>query len=1033
MADAEKLAQMFAGFDSVWPGGFNRGTPATPQQLYDKYRKMSRLAVCVAQDCSDAGDDFIGYCDLDAAADETDTAYIPLLGAGPEHHGRGVGRELLREMIRRATQAGFRELTLYTWAGNLKAVPLYKKVGFFWEPDTSVFMRNFIPGLLASPFVRQFFQNRDWYSTLKRDLTVEPDTDLWNGIEVYRYRFEDGEDYLNVVFDRVCGGLTAVETRQFSVECVAHTPESGAVAGTTVPVRWCITRHTDEPLQVELTASGCDGIELSYMMEAPFDVAQRFELDRAVRITPDAGPISGGNRQRLIRTELKINGVELTLETGVKVVRPLEFRLENASALVGHSRKLLLHVTSNLAYDAEGALIVRSDAAIEGTGICTPLHLQAKSGQDIELNLRSETAGYTSLHLDWSLGSLTGSRALPLRVTGNRPVVSIDSVFDQQIVQETPGIRVVNELLGGVTEITSTTAGQGIKFSMSVPGPPFKGYRRRKILMSGSVDADGAATVSAVYPEMKDLRIERTITIISDNLARIDHVVTNSGMGPLDASLQLRMFRDDQLTLCLPTNRGLIREPGMDWVSFPMFEDDALADPKALAENWFAIETGSIVVGFIWAGDAKLETRWGYFLTADAGCIEPGISKQIEPIWAVVGSGDWRLVRGWWDRLIKADEAREIAPAEPQRVFRMTADESPILIGGDSNHVNLKIHNDRRLVLSGTVNLSGDGLDITPGTSPLDGVCFMHSPAEISVGLTPAAGYGAGKLNAEIVTPAYTIRESLPVVQVEAPGAVDIVHSDDEIYHVSNGVIGYRVAPNYIGSITHLTSHEQEFLHSSWPTPGTLAWANPWYGGIHPCIDWMGDAYTTKERFSASTVERIGASGRKWNGVSLACEFEHKDRKGLRVEVDYLTLPASDLLLVVSRWTNQTRGEKSLSGGLGVWAGVGGRVDNTVAYWASNGSMKHRRRAETGMETRVGSWMAFENPETASRLQVVVSGKDSEILLVDIGKQGAYAQNYLQTKLKAGATLTQFTWIVVNPAVSEFESYARLADFKSLP
>jgi ribosomal protein S18 acetylase RimI-like enzyme len=64
-------------------------------------------------------------------------AYIPLLGADPAHHGKGVGKALLLEMIRRVTALGFRELTLETWAGNLKAVPLYKRTGFNWEPETN--------------------------------------------------------------------------------------------------------------------------------------------------------------------------------------------------------------------------------------------------------------------------------------------------------------------------------------------------------------------------------------------------------------------------------------------------------------------------------------------------------------------------------------------------------------------------------------------------------------------------------------------------------------------------------------------------------------------------------------------------------------------------------------------------------------------------------------------------------------------------------------------------------------------------------
>ena len=71
----------------------------------------------------------------------------------------------------------------------MKAVPLYKKTGFNWEPSTAIFMRNFIPGLLNSEPGKAFFASRDWYACLERDLAVEPDDVMWQGMQVFPYTF----------------------------------------------------------------------------------------------------------------------------------------------------------------------------------------------------------------------------------------------------------------------------------------------------------------------------------------------------------------------------------------------------------------------------------------------------------------------------------------------------------------------------------------------------------------------------------------------------------------------------------------------------------------------------------------------------------------------------------------------------------------------------------------------------------------------------------------------------------------------------
>src|SRR5690348_1127699 len=125
--DAARIAAMFNDFDSAWPGGFTRGNVETEETILAHGKRVRHVAV------------FVGFCNLEAQAGQHDISYIGLLGARLSHHGKGVGKMLLRAMVQRCTDLGYRQVTLHTWPGNTKAVPIYKKTGFHWVPETDVY------------------------------------------------------------------------------------------------------------------------------------------------------------------------------------------------------------------------------------------------------------------------------------------------------------------------------------------------------------------------------------------------------------------------------------------------------------------------------------------------------------------------------------------------------------------------------------------------------------------------------------------------------------------------------------------------------------------------------------------------------------------------------------------------------------------------------------------------------------------------------------------------------------------------------
>ncbi len=232
--DAERLADMFNDFDSAWPGGFNRGVPDTADAARAQLGQARRLAICVVEHEGR----FVGFCDLMPFPGDSERVYVNLLGVRLAYHGRGLGKMLLLEMVRRAVELGYRQLSLHTWAGNTKAVPLYKRAGFQWQPDSNVHMQNFIPAILAMPVGREFFAAVDWYACQERELKLEPDDLTWHGMPVYEYSFRRDKDFLRVWIDRAAERITAVETPAFLVGCAV--PVEEAAAGEVCPIEWTL-------------------------------------------------------------------------------------------------------------------------------------------------------------------------------------------------------------------------------------------------------------------------------------------------------------------------------------------------------------------------------------------------------------------------------------------------------------------------------------------------------------------------------------------------------------------------------------------------------------------------------------------------------------------------------------------------------------------------------------------------------------------------------------------------------------------------
>lgn len=1031
-ADAGKLAALFNAFDSAWPGGFSRGLDFTPEQLDDYIRNLSRLAILVAEHRGE----FVGFCDLEAQPGHKEAAYIPLLGARLEHHGKGVGKMLLREMVGRVTQLGFHQVTLYTWSGNTKAVPLYKKTGFQWVPETEVFMRNFMPAVLRSQHGVEFFAQRDWYATMQRDPVIAPDDDRLHGMKVYHYRFTDGPEFLEMSFDAAGFGLCAVETPRFSAMCIA--PAEEAPAGEETPISWIVKWNGASPAEAALLVEAEDGLDIR--LQEQFTVCGERRIDRTVRTLPGAAPRPRNVPERRVKSMLLLNGEPILLQTGIRVVRPVQMWVSGPPLSAGRPEPLRVVMHNRLDRDVLGAITLDAVPALQQE-TSAPVHvrLPARLMSECELKVTAGRAGAYETRLRLQADNASVERPIWLRaLDGSAAVGSVDSSYDETAVLDAFGMRAEIDLRGSDFRLVHPASGRTyISQAQADVGPPYVEEPLTDPLLAGKVDrrAEGDRIVTSLdIVDRPGLRVERTVSFAGPNLARIEHRVYNSSDTAHETGIRIRTWPGLQGAVAVFAPAGLIRQDFSAGEDFPSGDTDLLPFGAATREPWIASEEDGMVCGLIWTGEPEGRTLWSVFpsLRYSLGTVPAHGLAEAPPVYLYAGPGDWTTVRNAWRRLARLDAQPEADLPEPHGVLEVVTRPSPALLTGAGEEITVEVISRRGAPRDGMLHLQSACLRPPQVDLPFTGIS-RDNLAEATVRAeTPSLG--AFSLDARFEGSGAVHRFHLPVIRLASSGEVRVEPESHGQISVDNGWMRFTVAPGFLGCMVALERDGVNHLCSAYPEARAFLWTGSWYGGVHPVLGNLWDvANLAAEAFTGGRTERTGETGLVWHGAQVSCSPQHKDRRWLELKVEYLTLPGSNCVAILTRWKNKNRCRHHHAARIGVWPQAGGDRSQAVAHWKFGGERRERRRGGFPVSAGAGDWAAVERAGGGGCLQLIAPSPRGHVELSDHGMEGAFLQGDVRLDLPAEETGEALFWLVLTPDASQAEEYAALGRVRRLP
>ncbi|MFA6108894.1 MAG: GNAT family N-acetyltransferase [Candidatus Latescibacterota bacterium] len=911
--DAARLTLMENQAREVWPGGGGRETEEGEMERWIRHSDL--LGAFTTED----GDRIVSLCTLNCRPGQRENTYIPHLVCHPEYHGRGFGRAVLRAAVDRACDLGFGKVDLNTWSGNTKAVPLYKKMGFMWQPETMVFMESFVPVARRHPLAAAFFAAHDWYDTLQRSLALEEDL-TWRGpVRVYEYRWQapDGS-FLRLVFDRQSWRVVEVETADLLAGCTL--PGEKLVTGKPHPVRWQVTNRRTEPVRVVLTARGDPGVSVA--CRRSFDLTGTTEIEAEVTLDPELPEKTRPPTAACLTTDLLFGDTPLELCAGAEPRPAVEVSLEPVRCVLPFTRPaaVRLTLTSNLDEPAEVEVAVRPrhNAVVHRTE--HHLTLTARGSAELEVEVTPDEPGAFSLEAQAWARTSTGrlaTRRQRLDLVTLHPGGAGTTIGERIAILYSGGLLVIASRRSGHVSLHHLPSGlRAHRLHLGPPqiGPPFSwdDLFQDPAECWSEETAQGPVlhlrTPSVLHPGVV---FERTLSVDRAGILCLADRLLN-GSGRTLALERLQMFTmsnpgGHRLRLFAPRPDGVYGDPPAG--GGRTLEGHLPPEGSTWPEGWLCRQgSDGLVSGLLW-GEANLVDagQWGS-VRQGGQRLEPGQSAALPVLGALVGDGTWQTVRRWWRLRFGPGPAEEETPAAPVRdPIDLEVRPEPLLLIGDRGTADLCLR--------------------TPGTAALDGALALEAPVGVRARLTRTRVRGLtvdrpfvarlqvtretgssqaedsslwrpSRLDLRLETEVAVYRHRLRLVPLSVQAAPVAVERDGDLYRLDNGLLAAKVAPAFSGCVVSLCHQGREFLNCSYPEAGRRGWRNPWHGGLQPQYNRLWGRLD-RERFKGRVVHRRGIQGLRWQGVRLECTVAQESARGHCLFVEYLLAPGVPLLAVV--------------------------------------------------------------------------------------------------------------------------------------
>jgi len=1033
LQDAAMLARFGNESRAAWPGQFG-GVDDTEESVRAELRDWGYLKYFVAA----SQKRIIGVGVLQEDMREKDACYVAYLSVHQDFHGKKFGKRLLLSCVNAGCGMGYSRIDLHTWPANLKSVPLYKKAGFFWVPDSRVYMQNFLPAIFADPIAKRYFAKHDWYETFRHELKQEEDKTEVRGRKIFVYLWAAGGDTLKAIIDRESGGICEITDGDLTL---ATSAEQEPIIGMPHKIRWHLRKRSKGPAPVTLIARGEDGVRLS--LHKSFSLDEKKDLDASFDIDPEIKRKDDGTAHKL-NSQIVMAGEVSELGTGLRPRHAVTIFTEppDISLVPGQVADARICMRSFVKKQARGTLHI---TPAEGLSLECPertFTIPAEGTAGIPVRLTPKRPGVFVLKTRAALtldGKRLTSKMENIHISASNPGQLVCFEREDGAVLENDRLRVSVNAFGASFSFTDKATGRFFgRLRAPALGPPFQpsefGPKKFDIRLERA-ENEATLELSTKSEKFPGLTLTRKLTMGAGPLITVEHHIENRGNKPHKMTAQVTTWAQRQhAKLTVPTAKGLVSDH-VTATDYPQ-RDEYPKKPDEMEETWLAYESKGMVFGLIWEECEQLNIA-GPSLHIPLPKVAPGTEVHHAPVYIYAGPGDWRAVRSLWQRYIQKPAAKPPKPPQARQVCKVEFEPNPIAFQGRNAKARISLTALTKLAHTGKLELTApDGWRVSPRRLKFEAVS-ANGPfqGEVSISATRKPKPSVASLLVRCSEAAEDREMSFPIICLGPGGKKPSVSRNHveghEVFAIENGLLTLRVASDFMGSVYALEEGGTNHLFSAFPKPGEWLWEKPWYGGFHPSFHgrWFPTGMLDKEKFRCEPVTRVGSQG--WSGVRLSANISRRGCKRVGVRFEYLTLPESNVVAIRTQIHNRGTADFR-SGGIARCAlQVGGDRSKAVVHYEC-GRARTRRRTNVPLWLGERDWAAVGDPERNRYLVMVNASEDSSVGINDIHKDGAHLAFNADLHVLPREKRTFLCYLVLTDSADKACLYSSLRQMKTL-
>lgn len=873
--------------------------PVTPQDIQNdmEYYHVYKAIFKVGEDVMGIGDCYVSKVDM--------TIYGENLLIHPQYQGHMYGGNFIMTVFDNIMKefkkaSGMSPIKMCTTIqrGNVRAVSLYERIGYFPSYDKQTLMQNFFSYVYDYSLGKKFFESQNilltdiWKYYQPEEFRILKEHNIKN----YPYVFKTKEGVLRIIIDAISERATWVENNDYILSCLIAQQE--AYIGLEKRVAWFMRNNSQENLVVKLNSFSNGGISFKKNEKVVLRPGEEKVLKVAVIAKEEKN-----TELNIVETQIECNGQTVQLATGYTLKPVIQCNSEREfykPFRLSEEYTKMFKVTNCF---NDQIKVIGEIKGLDRVGLAHnsdfALLLNPGDTKKIPVTFKTLELGcgqiLAKLKIITKQGEMDIQKILPINILDLNGILAWRT--DNAILAENENVILImpeQRRDGSFYLFDKQIKKEVLFFPEEEIGPPFipdfvhYKYPRFDIRANNVRTEDGKIILYTEFENKweKGLYILREIKLSASKVLSIDYRIENRGDKEISAGILRRIHSSiSSGKVSLPHEKGLINQQ-INGIDFP----GKVYDVKC-KETWTAVESRGNVIGVVWK-DAKISYRNANNILPqlDTGkfSLSAGGSVQIPTIFIYYGPGRGEDVR----HLYQTAGYGKTHDLQSRELLDINLSDRQLVLNQQKGSFPLKI--DRLVEFSESRGIVGD-LKVAGPTG------WKVAIEEENLLVQLPENTKSGMYSGEVVYDSPQYRKVWPLhFLVTNCSEKEVVISEDdqdqELMIFDNHTFKMQVAPNFKERIISMQVQGSEYLCSSYPKADAYHKTYPWYGGIGTAL---GYNRVNKEGWYKAEYQ-MGQS--QWRGIGFA--YSSAD---LNYHSEYLTVSESSMLVVHGCLKNQSK------------------------------------------------------------------------------------------------------------------------------